>query len=72
MSTFHERKAQRTAYLTKFVYGWKLVKCGACNGSGFYDHSRNGKTPKCSNCEGSGKARVSPQEYAMAKELEPK
>lgn len=70
MSTFHERKAERTAYLTKYVYGWKLVKCVACNGSGFYDYGRNGKTPKCSGCDGTGKTRVSPADYPRYKEME--
>lgn len=30
------------------------VKCIACNGSGYYDTQRNGKTPKCGSCEGTG------------------
>lgn len=30
-------------------------KCVACNGSGYYDTQRNGKTPKCGSCEGTGK-----------------
>ncbi len=29
----------------------KLVKCLACNGTGYYDH--NG-SPKCSSCNGTG------------------
>lgn len=33
----------------------KPTKCIACNGSGYYDYSRNGNTPpKCAACEGSG------------------
>lgn len=49
---FHERKAARTDYYMRFVYGWKLRKCVACNGSGRYDSNRS---PKCSSCNGTGK-----------------
>ena len=52
--TFRARKADRTAYFWKFMYGWKLRGCSACNGSGYYDH--NG-SPPCGACEGSGKER---------------
>jgi len=66
MSTFHERKAERKAHKEKNVLGWKLVKCVACNGSGRYDS--NG-SPKCSSCEGTGKCRVSPEQYEFYKRL---
>ena len=36
MSTYLERKAERVAHFEKYVKGWKLVKCTACNGSGRY------------------------------------
>jgi hypothetical protein len=52
--TFCARKAERTAFFWKFVYGWKLRGCSACNGFGYYDH--NG-SPPCGACEGSGKER---------------
>lgn len=50
--TYLERKAARVEYYRRFVYGWRLRKCGACNGSGRYDH--NG-SPPCGACEGTGK-----------------
>lgn len=53
--TFQERKAERKEHFEKYVKGWKLVPCTACNGSGRYDH--NG-SPKCSSCNGTGKERV--------------
>lgn len=56
---FHERKAQRTAYYKKYIEGWKLRPCGACNGSGYYDSHDN---PECGACDGSGKERYHPRE----------
>jgi DnaJ-class molecular chaperone len=56
--TFHERKAHRKAYNEKYVYGWKERPCGACNGSGHYDH--NG-SPPCGSCEGTGKEKFKPE-----------
>lgn len=62
--TFHARKAERTEYFEKFVKGWKLVTCGSCNGSGYYDNTdKHGRIPFCGSCEGTGKNRVSPEEY---------
>lgn len=58
---FHQRKAERKEWYMKYVHGWKLVKCGACNGSGHYDH--NG-APKCGMCSGTGKVREKPQKEA--------
>ena len=52
---FHERKAHRRAYFERFVYGLVLQPCGACAGSGRYDHHGS---PPCSACEGTGKERV--------------
>lgn len=54
---FYERKQHRTEYYFKYEFGWKLRDCGACNGSGRYDH--NG-SPKCSCCDGTGKERYKP------------
>lgn len=42
-------KARRAyAYFT-YEYGWKLRKCTACNGSGYYDDDGS---PKCGGCDG--------------------
>jgi hypothetical protein len=69
--TFHERKAERVEHYEKYVKGWKLVKCGACSGSGYYDSSDGrGRTPKCSACEGEGVERISPREYEQLREFE--
>jgi DnaJ-class molecular chaperone len=57
MDTFRERKACRKAYYDKYVHGWKLRDCTACNGSGYYDH--NG-SPACGACDGTGKERYKP------------
>jgi DnaJ-class molecular chaperone len=62
--TFAQRKLQRTEYYFRFVYRWKPIKCGACNGSGHYD---NCDSPACSCCDGSGKERVSPADYTWMK-----
>lgn len=56
---YTRRKAQRTEHFNRFVKGWRLRTCGACNGSGRYDHNRS---PKCGCCDGTGKERVSPRE----------
>jgi len=58
--TFAERKADRKAYFEKWVKGWKLVTCTACNGSGHYD---NNDSPACGGCDGTGRERVSPDQY---------
>jgi len=55
---FAERKKARKEYYERFVYGWKLRNCGACNGSGYYD---NIGSPPCSACEGTGKERYKPE-----------
>lgn len=52
MTTFKERKIWRTEYYNKFIKGWKLRPCGACNGSGYYD---NDGSPECGACGGTGK-----------------
>jgi len=57
---FIERKQARKEWYEKYVKGWKLRPCTACNGSGYYDHSFHGRTPKCSSCEGTGKERYKP------------
>lgn len=58
MSDFHERKAERTERYFKYVYKNKLIKCSACDGSGWYDNCRpNGDNIPCGNCLGSGRER---------------
>lgn len=49
-----ERKAKRKYCYERFEFKNKLRECGACSGSGHYDH--NG-SPKCGSCEGTGKVR---------------
>ena len=51
--SYQERKALRTAEY-KRNHGRKLVKCGCCNGSSYYD---NTGSPPCGWCEGTGKER---------------
>lgn len=51
---YQERKRFRREQYLRWVYGWKLRKCAACNGSGIYD---NTGSPKCGACSGSGKER---------------
>jgi DnaJ-class molecular chaperone len=55
--SFHERKQIRTEYYERFVKGWKLRNCTACNGSGYYD---NHGSPRCGSCEGTGKEKYKP------------
>ncbi|TYO65477.1 hypothetical protein FXV83_16205 [Bradyrhizobium hipponense] len=55
---YHERKALRRQHFEQNVKGWKLVKCSACNGSGYYD---NDGSPPCSACNGRGKVATRPQ-----------
>lgn len=49
VGSFYWDKARRTEHYLRFEFGHKLQKCGACNGSGRYDH--NG-SPRCGCCEG--------------------
>ena len=56
---FHERKKERKKYYEKFVKGWKLRPCSACNGSGYYDVDNS---PECGACDGTGKERYKPEE----------
>lgn len=53
-----DRKKKRTEEYMK-NHGKKMIKCIACNGSGYYDNTINGKIPKCSSCKGTGKERES-------------
>lgn len=46
---------------TALDFAAELRKCGACNGSGYYDH--NG-SPDCGACDGTGKERYKPQEQS--------
>ena len=57
---FKERKQKRIEHFEKYVKGWKQRPCGACNGSGYYDH--NG-SPKCGACNGTGKEMYKPTDY---------
>jgi DnaJ-class molecular chaperone len=54
---YRERKRKRTEWFFKYIFKKKLVTCTACNGSGYYDNTVNGRTPKCSSCDGTGKER---------------
>jgi len=56
--TFHGRKAARTKHYEEQIKGWRASICGACNGSGYYDH--NG-SPYCGNCNGTGKEYTKPK-----------
>jgi len=56
---YFERKRQRTEWFFKYLYKKKMVTCTACNGSGYYDNTVYGRTPKCSSCDGTGKERQS-------------
>ena len=58
---FKERKQQRKEHFEKYVKGWKLRPCTACNGSGYYDTCIRGRIPKCSACNGTGKERYLPK-----------
>jgi DnaJ-class molecular chaperone len=49
---FYKRKKERTEYYFNHIYKIKKVICGACNGSGKYDH--NG-SPNCGACNGEGR-----------------
>jgi len=53
-SIYWREKLRRTNYYYRFIYGWVQVPCGACSGSGYYDH--NG-SPPCGCCNGTGKER---------------
>jgi DnaJ-class molecular chaperone len=57
-STFLQRKQARKEYYEKYVKGWKLRICTACNGSGHYD---NTGSPPCGACDGTGKERYKPE-----------
>lgn len=54
IADYQKRKQARKEHYLKYVYGWRLQTCVACNGSGYYDH--NG-SPPCGSCGGSGKER---------------
>lgn len=58
---YWKRKEARKRYYERFIKGWKLRPCRACNGSGYYDH--NG-SPPCQGCDppGSGKERYREEE----------
>lgn len=56
--SFHERKAFRREFYEKYVKGWKLRPCSACNGSGYYDDDGS---PPCAACDGTGKERYKPE-----------
>ena len=52
MSSFHERKAERTRAFYRLRYLVKKRPCAACAGSGRYDAWGS---PPCGACEGTGK-----------------
>ena len=53
---YHERKQARTEYYFKHIHGKKMVKCHACNGSGWYDNlDIRGNSIECGGCYGRGK-----------------
>lgn len=59
---FRDRKEARRLHFEKNVKGWKERPCLACNGSGYYDHFINGRTPKCSACRGTGREKYPPKD----------
>lgn len=62
---FAERKAERTLYFWKSVYGWIREVCIACNGSGYYD---NDNSPACGGCDGLGYDLIrGPKQLALKK-----
>jgi hypothetical protein len=54
MSNFHERKLLRTVHYFNYIFGWRLLPCTACSGSGRYDAAGS---PRCGACNGHGKVR---------------
>ena len=58
MTSFRKRKELRKKHFEENIKGWKLRDCGACSGSGRYDH--NG-SPSCGACDGTGKERYNPE-----------
>ena len=52
MSEWKKAKNIRTYNYYKYEYKMKLQECGCCAGSGYYDDTNS---PKCSNCNGTGK-----------------
>lgn len=67
MATFHERKQQRAEHFNRFVKGWRLQRCTACAGSGYYDSFGS---PPCGACDGTGKERVAPAASSSQREQE--
>ena len=55
MISFHERKADRKSHYLKRIFGWQLRPCGACSGSGYYDHDGS---PPCGACDGTATVSV--------------
>lgn len=49
------RKAIRRYIYQNFIHGNVMEVCGACNGSGRYDHHHS---PRCSSCNGLGKSHI--------------
>ena len=55
---YQERKQARTEYYFKHIHGKKMIKCSACNGSGWYDElDLNGNHIPCGACHGIGKVK---------------
>jgi DnaJ-class molecular chaperone len=58
---WREDKKSRKQYYLKYIHGWKQRKCGACNGSGWYDScDKKGNSIPCGVCEGTGKETYKP------------
>jgi DnaJ-class molecular chaperone len=51
---YRDRKHERTRQYFKYIYGWRLRTCIACNGSRYYDTDNS---PPCGACDGTGKER---------------
>ena len=65
IASYQERKRARAEYYRRYIHGWKLRPCLACNGSGRYD---NNGSPECGACDGTGKERYKPSENLKVKE----
>ena len=52
--TWLKEKQKRIEHFNKYIFGWRLHRCGACSGTGYYDHTGS---PPCGACEGTGKTR---------------
>lgn len=51
-TSWPERRRERVEAFWRYRYGWRQRPCGACAGSGRYDHDGS---PPCGACDGSGR-----------------